>query len=301
MADPHWTLDELRRKIDEIDDELHDLLMRRTEIVGEIGALKKNDRLPALRPGREAMILRRLMARHQGPLPRPLIVRIWRELLSGTIALQVDFAVAVYAPDSAPGYWDIARDHYGSHTPMTAYSTAVQVLRAVTEGEASVGVLPIPQDGEAEPWWPHLSATDPATPKVIARLPFAGHGNARSGDAEALAIGRGDLEATGADRSLLVIDTSREMSRGKLLSALKAGGFEPAFLAAVERVPDFAADLLELEGIVRADDKRLKDALRPLGEATGAISFLGGYARPLTPQEIASPRRGATRRRGQVP
>ena len=301
MADPHWNLDELRRKIDEIDEQLHDLLMRRTEIVAEIGALKKNDRVPALRPGREAMILRRLMARHKGPLPRPVIVRLWRELLSGTIALQVDFAVAVYAPDASPGFWDIARDHYGSHTPMTAYSTAVQVLRAVTEGEASVGILPMPQDGETDPWWPHLAATDPATPRVIARLPFAGHGNSRSGDTEALAIGRGDPEPTGADRSLLVIETSREMSRGRLLSALKAGGFDPGFLAAVDRGPEFAADLLELEGIVRADDKRLKDALRPLGEAIGGISFLGGYARPLSPQEIASPRRGSPRRRGQVP
>ena len=301
MADPHWTLDELRRKIDEIDDELHDLLMRRTEIVAEIGALKKTDRVPALRPGREAMILRRLMARHKGPLPRPLIVRIWRELLSGTIALQVDFAVAVFAPDTAPGYWDIARDHYGSHTPMTAYSTAVQVLRAVTEGQASVGVLPMPQDGEAEPWWPHLASADPATPRVIARLPFAGDGNARREEAEAFAIGRGDIEPTGADRSLLVIDTSRTMSRGRLLSALKTGGFQPSFLAASERGPDIAADLLELDGIVPADDKRLKEALRPLGEAVDGISFLGGYARPLTPQEIASPRTAASKRRGQLP
>ena len=301
MADPHWTLDELRRKIDEIDDELHDLLMQRTEIVAAIGALKKNDRVPALRPGREATILRRLIARHKGPLPRALIVRIWRELLSGTIALQVDFAVAVYAPDTAPGYWDIARDHYGSHTPMTAYSSAVQVLRAVTEGEASVGVLPIPQDGDAEPWWPHLMANDPATPRVIARLPFAGRGNARSEDAEALVIGRGDLEATGVDRSLLVIDTSREMSRGRLLSALKSGGLEPGFLAAVERGPDIASNLLELEGIVLADDQRLRSALRPLGEAVDGVSFLGGYARPLTPQEIAAPRTGPARRRGQVP
>jgi len=301
MTDPHWTLDELRRKIDEIDDELHDLLMRRTEIVAEIGALKKSDHTPALRPGREAAILRRLMARHKGPLPRPLIVRIWRELLSGTIAMQVDFAVAVFAPDASPGYWDIARDHYGSHTPMTAYSTAVQVLRAVTEGEASVGVLPIPQDGEAEPWWPHLASTDPATPRIIARLPFAGRGNARSEDAEALAIGRADIEGTGADRSLLVIDTSREMSRGRLLSALKSGGFEPSFLAAVERGPNLDADLLELEGIVRAEDHPLRDALRPLGEAAGGLSFLGGYARPLTSQEISAPRKGGTRRRGQVP
>ncbi len=38
MPDPHSTLDDLRREIDEIDDEMHDLLMRRTKVVDAIGA-----------------------------------------------------------------------------------------------------------------------------------------------------------------------------------------------------------------------------------------------------------------------
>src|SRR5262249_5120954 len=142
MPDPHWTLDDLRREIDEIDDEMHDLLMRRTTLVEAIGAVKKSDGVPAIRPGREAKILRRLIARHAGKFPRAPSVRIGREILSGTTRIQVDFAVAVHVPESAPGLWDVARDHYGSLTPMTAFSTASQVLRAVTEGGASVGVLP---------------------------------------------------------------------------------------------------------------------------------------------------------------
>ena len=85
MPDPHWTLDDLRREIDEIDDEMHDLLMRRTTVVDAIGALKKSDGVPAIRPGREATILRRLITRHEGKFPRALVVRIWREILSGKI------------------------------------------------------------------------------------------------------------------------------------------------------------------------------------------------------------------------
>ena len=137
MSDPHWNLDELRQQIDKIDDKLHDLVMRRAELVVSVGAAKKGGRIPALRPGREAQILRRLVSRHEGPFPAPLVVRIWRELMGGTIGMQVDFSVAVYAPAVAPGFWDLARDHYGSFTPMTAHSTASQVLRAVTEGSAS--------------------------------------------------------------------------------------------------------------------------------------------------------------------
>jgi chorismate mutase-like protein len=298
MPDPHWTLDDLRREIDEIDDEMHDLLMRRTKVVDAIGALKKSDGLPAIRPGREAAILRRLMARHDGKFPRALVVRIWREILSGTTRLQVDFAVAVHVPESAPGLWDLARDHYGSCTPMTAFGTASQVLRAVTEGGASVGVMPLPQDGDAEPWWPHLVSTDMQTPRVIARLPFASPGNARAGGLHALAIGRGAPEPTGADRSLLVIHTNREISRTRLFSALKTGGLEPNFLAAVASAPDAAANLIEFESLISAEDALLQKALVPLGAAVDRVSFLGSYARPLTAEELAGSRKAAARKRG---
>ena len=37
------------------------------------------------RPGREAEIVRRLLRRHRGAFPRPVIVRLWRELLSARL------------------------------------------------------------------------------------------------------------------------------------------------------------------------------------------------------------------------
>src|SRR5215472_8161881 len=282
MPDPHWTLEDLRREIDEIDDEIHDLLMRRTTLVEAIGTLKKSDGMPAIRPGREATILRRLIARHEGKFPRSLIVRIWREILSGTTRLQVDFAVAVHVPETAPGLWDLARDHYGSFTPMTAVGTASRVLRAVTEGAASIGILPLPQDGDHEPWWPHLVSADPQTPSVVGRLPFGLPGNARPGGLQALAIGRGAPESTGADRTLLVIGTNREVSRTRLLSVLKSGGLEANLLAAVASAPDAAANLIEFDGLLSAVD---------------GIALLGSYARPLSAEEMASTTRKSSARK----
>src|SRR5262249_61460792 len=98
--------------------------------------------------------------------------------------------------------------------------------------------LPLPQDGDGDPWWPHLVSADVQTPRVIARLPFGSPGNARAGGLHALAIGRGAPEPTGADRSLLVIDTTPEISRTRLFAGLKPGGLEPNFLAAVAAAPD---------------------------------------------------------------
>ncbi|MGH6926813.1 MAG: chorismate mutase, partial [Dongiaceae bacterium] len=161
-ADP--AIDDLRRQIDEIDTTLHDLLIRRSAVVAEIGALKGNggegQRNGFFRPGREALIIRRLIERHQGSLPRATIVRMWRELLSATLRQQGPFAVAVFAPEENSGYWDLARDHFGSLTPATAHEKIGQVMRAVIDGPATIGVLPLPQEGQREPWWPMLLSRD---------------------------------------------------------------------------------------------------------------------------------------------
>ena len=82
MTAPLKAIKRLRRAIDVIDDEMHDLLMRRVEIVERIGVLK--DAAPGglyIRPEREAQILRRLVSRHSGRFPAAVVARTtpgWR-------------------------------------------------------------------------------------------------------------------------------------------------------------------------------------------------------------------------------
>src|SRR5262245_23985308 len=66
MTDPHPNLAALRQQIDAIDQQMHDLLMRRTEAVLGIAAAKRESGEAVLRPAREAQVLRRLLARHKG-------------------------------------------------------------------------------------------------------------------------------------------------------------------------------------------------------------------------------------------
>ena len=116
----------LRRRLDEIDDKLQDLLIDRAQIVSLVAASKKDGNRPAYQPAREAEIIRRLVGRHRGAFPVATLVRMWREMLAATVRLQSPFSVAVFAPADRPGFWDLARDHYGSNTPMSAYDTGVR-------------------------------------------------------------------------------------------------------------------------------------------------------------------------------
>ena len=83
----------LRARLDEIDNELHDLLMRRARVIEDVA---KSGKRTALRPGREAWIVRRLLSRHRGSLPPLALCRIWREMLAATTA-------AVAMMTSTPG------------------------------------------------------------------------------------------------------------------------------------------------------------------------------------------------------
>jgi chorismate mutase len=281
MSDSQTLLDDLRRHIDEIDDQLHDLLMRRTEIVAAIGREKKSGNVAALRPGREASILRRLVSRHRGDFSAAALVRIWRELLSTTVGLQTRFAVAVYAPEPS-GYWDIARDHFGSNTPLTAFRSIGQVIRAVTDGQASVGILPMPREDDPDPWWRFIMSPDDSTPRVLARLPFGARGNARHDGGDALVVGSGTLEATGDDRSLVVVEARGDLSRARLFAAVGQAGLACSFCASFRAGDDTTLYLMELTDFVPSQDQRLAQLREHLGGvAIDRIVSLGSYATPL--------------------
>jgi chorismate mutase len=279
MSSTPSDLQHLRRRLDEIDDRLQDLLIDRAKIVAMVAASKKGGNQPAFQPAREAEIIRRLVGRHHGAFPVSTLVRMWREMLAATVKLQSPFSVAVFTPTERQGYWDLARDHYGSHTPMTACRAVDQVIRAVAGRDSSLGVLPMPETGEADPWWPELLSITEDGLQVIARLPFGARGNARAGGAEALVIGRGRPQESGLDRTLLAAEYTAEITRARILKVLTSVGLVcTSFLS---RRRDFAANLIEIEGFVPISDSRL-DAFRAgMGPALRRLLPLGGYATPL--------------------
>jgi len=273
-------LDELRRRLDRIDDSLQDLLIERLEVVARVAAQKRNGTVSPYVPAREAEMLRRLVARQGDAFPAGTLVRIWRELLGATTRAQGPFAVGAYAPLETPGVWDLARDHYSSHAPLTAYHTTFQVIRAVAERSVAVGVLPMPQDGDSDPWWRHLLSLDAEAPRVVARLPFGPRGNARSDNGDALVIGFGAQQSSGQDRTLLVTENAVQISRGRMVAAFSAIGLTCTFMVSCEHA-EAANTLIEIDGFVPLDDARLKALRDRLGSDLYRLMAVGGYAVPL--------------------
>lgn len=267
------SLDQLRRQIDQIDDQLHDLIMRRAEIVAAVADVKEADGILAYRPGRAAQILRRIVGTHRGPFPRPALVRLWLELLGGTVAMQTEFTIAV-----ADGGWDLARDHFGTLAPLYSASPDEAML-ALAEGRAAVAVLPLPAEDEPEPWWLKLAESGETRPRVILRLPFGSLGNADPACADAFVLAPFEPEPSGDDCTLLAVIATQGVQPAALTDAFLRQNLHGNPVATLERAAG-AGYLIEVDCALGADDRRLAQALKPLGAGVRAV-WLGLYARPL--------------------
>lgn len=288
-------LDALRREIDAIDRSIHDLLMQRTEVVGKVRDHKRHHRIK-IRPSREAQILYRVVSEHKGPFPKRELVRIWRELIVATLSMEGPFSVAVHMPEDGSGVWDLARDQYGSFTPMTAHASARRVIEAVQSQQVTVGVLPLPSRDDADPWWRYLAAENPDAPRVIARLPFTGPGGGMG--AEALAICPLAQEPTGRDCTYMAIEADEEIGLVRLGSALKGAGLPSAYTAPWhdEDDPGRWLYLAEVTDYLAPDDRRIERLVEGLDLPDARPIILGGYATPLNPRELSAEAPGTSRK-----
>ena len=277
------SLDSLRQQIDVIDGELHAMIRRRADLVDRISAAKPPGGL-ALRPGREARVMRQRLATHQGPFPSAALYRMWREMMCAFTLMQTpDLKIAICRPADQPGYWDLARDHFGCQIPFVANDTPAQVLAAVRANPSTVGVVPTPIESDAAPWWPLLAGHDATLPNVVARLPFLDMPNARARGISAFVLARMEPEDSGDDRTLISVEATTGLSRNRIAGALAKVGL-PAFTSALDQVADGVHHyLVELPGVLADGDERLRELGTALGLKSGRVAAIGAYAVPATP------------------
>lgn len=300
MAEKKPSLEDLRAEIDRIDNAIHDLLMERALVVEHVRHAKGPDQ-PKFRPAREAEILYRLSERHRGSFSKKAILQMWRELISGTLMLEGPFFVAVQAPGDNDGYMDLARDHFGSFSPMIRHQNAVSVIEDVSNGEATVGVLPFPARDSNDIWWRYLANGEAGRPMVVCRLPFAGRSNARGAHLDALVISMSPPAETGRDITVFAFPVSGPISSARLKSAFNDSGLNAGLVMDWPMLGgDYRLFMVELEGYVTGNDIRLERVLERLENNADHLVWLGAYARPLSEMELNTSlavRRGIDRRR----
>ena len=163
------SLQELRKEIDAIDEQVHRLLMARGDIIDRLIQVKQTQEVgSAFRPAREASMMRGLVQRHRGILPLDTIESIWRVIISTFTYVQAPFSVHADVSVGEPAMRDSARFHFGFVVPYVGHFSAQAAVEAVAKSKGDLAL--ISAISSRTPWWIALEAD--GAPKIIARWPF---------------------------------------------------------------------------------------------------------------------------------
>jgi chorismate mutase len=253
---PPPSLDEVRARIDAIDADLLRLVVERSNLAHAVAAAKAaagDAGKFGLRPGREALLLKKLLAGPRNGAKPGLIVRIWRELIGDSLATQGPFNLSVWGGKDPARAVEVARLRFGvapSLRQVAKPEDAIAGARAL----GGVAVCALTADNA---WWGRLLA-EPKL-RVFAALPCL----AAWGPLSALAVAEVEVEPTGADNTFWVTDAHQPasaieeaLSRDEVAATLlvEAGGLK----------------LYMLAGFYQANDPRLARAPGKLSGVIGA-------------------------------
>ena len=279
-------LKKLRKEIDRIDEAIHDLLIARFETSEKIGVMKGSDAV-YFRPAREAELLKNLVNRHRGRLPAAVLVRLWREILSSSTALQGDFGVSAFGKGSNQSCRILAEDHFSRQAVSSGGTTVKTVLRAVSTGKTAVGVLPFPgsDDKAGEDWWtlilPRHSQERGENLQVIGRLPFCTTQAALDQRQGAIMVAATPVEPTGDDHSFLVLEAPEKLSRSALQSMMNNSDLHRPLILGESCHAGRFLYLCEVAGFFSPDDERLNSFVARNRDRVIQIVSIGAFARPI--------------------
>jgi chorismate mutase len=248
----------LRDRIDAVDAEMHRLLIERGTVIDSLIRTKGAGRPgAAFRPGREADMMRRLVARHRGALPLATVEHIWREIITTFTHMQAPFDVAVDTSVEPERVRDLARFVFGFSVELKPVAGPEAVVASVA-GAGSLGLIARAAKGA---WWRGMVGAD--VPRIMALLPFIG-ADGRPADLPAFVISPPLADPTPPDIAVFAVTAAGAMPRVEGVEILAASG-DDTLLA--------VSQSLGTAGLSR----RLMQA----GLATSAIAPVGGFARGI--------------------
>jgi chorismate mutase/prephenate dehydratase len=136
------SLEDLRKRIDEIDKQLVQLLNERARVVVEIGKLKNKAEKPVYAPDREKEVLAKVTQANKGPLPDKTLVAIWRELMSGSFALEKPLRIGYLGPGGSFSH-TAAMLKFGQSVEYEPLPDIISIFEEVSKGHCDLGVVPI--------------------------------------------------------------------------------------------------------------------------------------------------------------
>src|SRR3954467_6720661 len=136
------SLEDLRRQIDALDDQIVPLLNARAQIVVQIGKLKQQSGVPIYAPDREKAVLEKVRKMNKGPLANRCLEAVYRELMSGSFALEKPLRIGFLGPEGTFSHAAAVRK-FGSSVEYLPMADILSVFEEVVRGHIDYGLVPV--------------------------------------------------------------------------------------------------------------------------------------------------------------
>lgn len=243
-------LAELRDRIDAVDAQLHSLLIERSAVIDALIDVKGTSRTgAAFRPGREADMMRRLVARHEGALPLAAIEHIWREIITTFTCMQSPFAVAIDSSGKPDRMRDLARFYFGFSVDLVSVPDAASVVAHVS-ATGDLGIVACQQDPAVGAWWRGLEES--SGPQIMSLLPFIAIPE-RPADLPAFVISPGLADPTPAEIRVIAVTVSGAFTPPKEFTVLASANEEGRTRILLAAASSYGMDEIAAEAGVQAE------------------------------------------------
>jgi chorismate mutase / prephenate dehydratase len=141
------SLDKIRNKIDEIDQQVVELLNMRYKQVEKVGEWKKDNDSPIYIPEREKALLEKICKNNKGPMTDDILRAIYREIMSGALKLEDSLKVTYFG---SPGSFthQAALSKFGNSVELCPEDTIAAVFKAIEAERSDYGCVPIENSTE---------------------------------------------------------------------------------------------------------------------------------------------------------
>lgn len=135
-------IEELRKRIDNLDSEIVSFLNKRLEITLKIRNIKKKLGQGIYSPEREVELIRRLKQIKHPLLTDSALEAIYREIMSSSLALEKPLKIAYLGPEATFTHL-AAIKRFGSQLEYVASGSITDVFKEVERAHADYGVVPV--------------------------------------------------------------------------------------------------------------------------------------------------------------
>lgn len=143
-------LQQIRERIDSLDEQIQDLINQRASAAQEVARVKtQGDGGEAFfyRPEREASVLAAVKERNKGPVGDEEMTRLFREIMSVCLALEQPMRIAFLGPEGTFTQ-SAALKHFGHSVETVALASITDIFRDVESGDCHYGVVPVENSTE---------------------------------------------------------------------------------------------------------------------------------------------------------